>query len=140
MKEEINLDLVEVAFDWTRDIIDFYCERENIEFDCLVEDVRDCMSDKMYDDFEEYIRKGGRDISDNLCPGLRTYLARHGMDFDEIVSRPTSIGDEKSITSEERNVVMSWLSECFGHHKFEQDFRHSYEDMKEEESKEEADE
>ena len=35
MEKDISLDLLEVAFDWMRDLIEDYCCREGIERDSL---------------------------------------------------------------------------------------------------------
>lgn len=139
MKKDINLDLVEVAFDWMRDLIEDYCCREGIELDSIAQDIRQDMSDDIYNAFHDYILKGGGPLPNNLCFGLKEYLSRLGMDFDEIAGRPTSEGDEKNIMSEERNAVMTWLDESLGRHKFEQDFRHAYEELKEALEREEED-
>ena len=139
MEKEINLDLVVVAFDWTHDLLEDYCNRENIELDEYVDDIQLIMSDKVSKSFESYVLKGGASLPDSLCFGLKEHLSRLGMDFDEIACRPIRDDYKSNITSEERNAVMNWLDESLGRHKFEQDFRHAYEDLKVELEKEEED-
>ena len=131
MKKDISLDLIEVAFDWMRDLIEDYCCREGIERDSLAKEISGNMSDEAYNTFYDYLLKGGAQLPDSLCLGLKDYLAKRNMDLDEIAGRPTSEYDEKCITSEERNAIMGWMDENFGRHKFEQDFRHTYEKLKE---------